>query len=278
MSLLIKDKETIAACLPNIVQHVSGEVGIYNKLTTYIDLAESWVNTTFIGADVMYYLSELPQEQTDHQIVCQVIVCEALLRALPTLDVVLTPNGFGIVSNNTIAPASKERIERLLVTIEDNRDKLIEQLIPRLAYLDGWWNSPQRMWFTRTLFPTLSIVAEMNITVKRWSRYCELRREIIGIEAKLASEFFSDTQMQEWREQLLLDYSSTSISKIVEVVRSEIVNILKGNTLCTRRMMDVVNIIRNNPEKYPKWHSSETCKLFSPPRFENKKSANGYWF
>ncbi len=26
------------------------------------------------------------------------------------------------------------------------------------------------------------------------------------------------------------------------------------------------------------WHNSDTAKLFSPPKFENKKENKGYWF
>lgn len=41
-------------------------------------------------------------------------VCTAAFRdALPHLDLVLTPNGFGVVSNQNVAPASADRVERL---------------------------------------------------------------------------------------------------------------------------------------------------------------------
>lgn len=37
----------------------------------------------------------------------------AFERAVPHLDLVLTPTGFGIVSNNTLSPASRERVQSL---------------------------------------------------------------------------------------------------------------------------------------------------------------------
>ncbi|MBR5825029.1 MAG: hypothetical protein IKY67_12920 [Paludibacteraceae bacterium] len=31
-------------------------------------------------------------------------------------------------------------------------------------------------------------------------------------------------------------------------------------------------------EEFSQWHNSDTAKLFSPPKFENKKEKKGYWF
>lgn len=32
-----------------------------------------------------------------------------------------------------------------------------------------------------------------------------------------------------------------------------------------------MNFIRNNPDEFPEWHNSDTAKVFSPPKFVNKK-------
>lgn len=37
---------------------------------------------------------------------------------VPSLDLVLTPNGFGIVSNQNVAPASRDRVARLIASLE----------------------------------------------------------------------------------------------------------------------------------------------------------------
>ena len=58
-----------------------------------------------------------------------------MLRAVPSLDLVLTPNGFGIVSNQNVAPASRERVSRLIASLETSRDNAIEQLV---TYLFRW--------------------------------------------------------------------------------------------------------------------------------------------
>ena len=40
------------------------------------------------------------------------------LIAIPSLDLVLTTNGFGIVSNQNVVPASRERVDALISSLE----------------------------------------------------------------------------------------------------------------------------------------------------------------
>ena len=67
----------------------------------------------------------------------QIVVSDAVRCAVPSLDIVLTPNGFGIDSNTNVAPTSKERIERLMASLLDMRDKTVEQLLNQLPQMQS---------------------------------------------------------------------------------------------------------------------------------------------
>ena len=75
----------------------------------------------------------IPSPNKLYSVFCILYPVVANCTAIPSLDLVLTPNGFGIVNTTTIVPASKERIERLQLSIESLRDTVIEQLLHRLA-------------------------------------------------------------------------------------------------------------------------------------------------
>ena len=53
---------------------------------------------------------------------------------------------------------------------------------------------------------------------------------------------------------------------------------LRSGSFNSRRLADIVNYIRLNPESFSEWHKSETAKLFAPPVFRNVKKASGYFF
>lgn len=62
------------------------------------------------------------------------VYATAAYRALPTLDLVATPNGFGVVSNNNIAPASKERVAALRESLRQYKSDCKDQCLERYYY------------------------------------------------------------------------------------------------------------------------------------------------
>ena len=97
---LIQNETEMRRYIPNAFTTVKGETPLLQKLTPS---AELWLKQYFTGG-VMF---EAVQSLATH-----IVVNEAMRQAVPSLDLVLTPNGFGIVSNSNIAPASKERVEK----------------------------------------------------------------------------------------------------------------------------------------------------------------------
>lgn len=269
---LIKSADILDRYIPNAISSVKGEKSLFDKLTPWLEMAEVWVKDTFTSETTFTTIAGYSDDNIIKPLTAQVVVSEAFRRAVPSLDLVLTPNGFGIVSNSNVAPASKERIARLIMSLESTRDAALALLIPKLAGASKWTTSSQCTWFRSTLFQDLSVVADLGITEHRWEKYVELREQIIAVEQSLAEEYFSKEQMAEWRSNISRN------DPIIPLVKTEIVSLLKGNAISVKSMMDCVNYIRNNPTTYAKWHASNTAKLFSPPKFENKKQAKGYWF
>jgi len=143
-------------------------------------------------------------------ITTQVVVYEAFRCALPHLDVVLTPNGFGIVNNTNIAPASKERIERLLSSLLINRDTAICQLLTLLGKQQGWLATEQAEFFRGTMFPILKHSQSLQ-------DYMEIREKIIPIEEYIAEQYISKELLSTLRARCNRAASvriSTSISAV----------------------------------------------------------------
>ena len=61
-------------------------------------------------------------------------------------------------------------------------------------------------------------------------------------------------------------------------LRSIVVNVLQGNMLDIQGLRDIVDLMRKNEEYFAEFANSDTAKLFTPPIFENKNKAHGYWF
>ena len=141
MSLLIPDNNVLLQFVPNVLKSVQGETLLFDKIAQHLEVAEAWLTTTFLSEAV---LTELPTHNANNKLLHyarMAVVAEAMLHAVPQLDLVLTPNGFGVVSNTNIAPASKERVERLLLSLEKMRDDTTSVLLPLLTQETAWATS-----------------------------------------------------------------------------------------------------------------------------------------
>ena len=278
MKLITTDAQ-LRAHIPNIIASVKGETPFIERVAHFLDLAEDWVRTTFTSESTFNTICGYT-DSNEIKIICsRLVVADALRRAIPSLDIVLTPNGFGVVSTQNLAPASKPRVDRLVGSMLAHRDDCIAALLPELVGASKWLTSPQADFFGSTLFPDLGIVdAVGGATGSKWEKYLELRPQVIDLEASLAEEWLSPGLMSALRSENLRGDLTEKRSVIVRQVKAQILGYLKSGSFSSRRLADIVNYIRLNPEFFSEWHQSETAKLFAPPVFRNEKKAKGYWF
>ena len=278
MKLITTDAQ-LRAHIPNIIASVKGETPFIERVAHFLDLAEDWVKTTFTSESTFNTICGYT-DSNEIKIICsRLVVADALRRAIPSLDIVLTPNGFGVVSTQNLAPASKPRVDRLVGSMLAHRDDCIAALQPELPGVSKWLASPQVGFFGATLFPDFSLIeASGPVQGSKWERYLELRSQVIDLEAWLIEEWLSPELMSALRSENLRGDLTEKRSEIVKQVKAQVVAYLRVGSFNSRRLADIVNIIRQNPESFSEWHNSETAKLFAPPVFRNEKKASGYFF
>ena len=283
MTQLITSDEQLHRYLPKAFATARGEAPFYNKVLPWIQTAERWLFSQFVGDDFAdTFLTLDPDEPVRVTAAC-VVVHEAMMRAVPSLDLVLTPNGFGIVSNQNVAPASRDRVARLIASLEASRDDCIEQLVAYLFCITEWYDTTIRHWFTATLFPFIDLANLCGFTDHRWANYLGLRTKAIDIEQRIAEEFISPEELAVFREEVFSttwDFTLTERchTQIIERLRSVILNVLQGNPLNIVSLRDIVDFMRKHEDQFPEFRASRTYKLFEPPIFENKKKNSGYFF
>lgn len=283
MTRLITSDEQLRKYLPNAFATAQGELPFFDKVMPWIEAAERWLFEQFIGDEFADALIAMDANEPVRLTSCSVVAHEAMMRAVPSLDLVLTPNGFGIVSNSNVAPASRDRVVRLINSLEASRDIAIEQMIGFLFRDENWTLTTISTWFTATLFPNLDLVSLCGITEKRWANYLSLRSKAIDIEQRIAEEFVSPEQMNVFRGEVFainwaFTLTQTMHTRIIEHLREIVVNVLRGNQLNIQGLRDIVDFMRKHEGQFAEFASSDTAKLFTPPIFENKKRSHGYWF
>lgn len=101
------------------------------------------------------YVEEATQEGTELMAAIRSYVIRAtFLSRLHSHDLIMTDNGFGVVSNENIAPASQARVEAMKAELTYQRDYNRHQVVFLMRKFEGWSETEQ---------------AEMNIHSLVWS-------------------------------------------------------------------------------------------------------------
>lgn len=278
MARLVTTDAQLRRHLPNIIAAVKGETPFIQRIALFLSLAEEWVISTFTGEKVFGAVADGDAPEL-HDPLANLVVADALRRAIPALDIVLTPNGFAVVNTSNLAPASTQRVDRLVSSMLAHRDDCIAAILRALPSAHGWLETEQARYFAATLFPDLRVVDAVEVTAgSKWEKFLELHSRIVDVEGSLAEEWFSPELMAALRLENISGTLSANRRTIAELIKAQIVNFLRDGKLYSRRLVEIVNRIRIYDDDFQEWHRSDTALIFSPPVFRNKKNSAGYFF
>ena len=86
---------------------------VYESVKPVLGRQLAFSNAVLLGVAGMAYLEEKGEDSPLLRWYKQLVCLSAFLSVLRQLDLVLTPTGFGVVSNDNLAPASKQRVDAL---------------------------------------------------------------------------------------------------------------------------------------------------------------------
>ena len=280
---IITDNNTLLQFVPNVVTAVEGENTLFDKLRPQLVLTEQWRGDASVGDNM---LSSIAADTSSMrwQLAASVIANEAFRRSIPSLDLILTPNGFGIVSNANAAPASKERVERLVSSLRELRDKAIDALLKVLREDTDWLASDKGQWLVSSYFVAPGVdttAAKAAVSIDdRWDGFLELREKTRPIEQAIAERWIGQALTARLRTSLASDYNGASdVVTLARTIRQLILDELISGKRPVKNLDRCVNYIRNNSTLYPEWQSDPVAELFEDKwRFQNKKESAGYFF
>jgi hypothetical protein len=147
--MLIKNAEHLREFFPNTLLEIDDEISFFDKVSHYLNFNEKWLEHNVLA-------SGYEQSETVINIASRIVANFAIADAIPSLDIVLTPNGLGVVSTDTIAPASKERVERLIDSLRKSAYVHMNILIENLRLIEDWRGTNPGIHWCGTFIQTLA--------------------------------------------------------------------------------------------------------------------------
>mgnify|MGYP003295940036 CR=1 FL=1 len=197
---------------------------------------------------------------------------------IPHLDLVLTPTGFGIVSNENVAPASADRVKELRKQVKDAYDDAYDAAILTMLGTN-WVEIVSGRIHTCSLF----------ITAKDLRTYAGMpdahRSDLLErlVQIAEAEEYIRRTISTEFYEELLGMIRSNAINDahflLVYELKMAIGAWLSGNKNVFRmKVANVINRMESHIDDYPKYKDSEAYKVKHFERYQNGKDDTTYFF
>lgn len=253
-------------------QFCTGEV--FKRVAPSIDQAVEDICVNILGEKGEEWATE---RQRNMQFVIRLAVIQGFLNVFRQLDLVLTPTGFGVVANDTTAPASKSRVdelqEQLRMELIEKRGKLLDQL----TLCEGWGSQP----VAREAMPYLyyeTPFCYLNPHCK--SADWDAAKPIIAeVDQELRAKI-SDEQM----DDLMLKLRSNGYREYPEIqVRSYMTNAFyhachNNQRVYLSSVRHIIKELEDNPEIFPLYHNSQAYQVNHFKRYENAKSDPSFFF
>ena len=202
---------------------------------------------------------------------------EVFLREMRGLDLVLTETGFGIVSTNNTAPASKIRVDALDGELRVKRLHLMDELLEECFKLEGWYQ--QGLVIIDTLFCCFKFLRQFSGLQAPISKDWENAATTILDTDRWLREKISDEFMDELIGKMAKNSLSEKERGVVHQIRRIIGVAIQGNKGTAyeyfRRLM---NTLEGDLESFGTYASSDAyeCNHFKP--YENRQEDSAFHF
>ncbi len=249
---------------------------VFAKLEEKINAAIADIGEDILGDAGIQFVNSNPESVASWSVKVLASV-DVFLHEMRGLDLVLTGSGFGVVSTNDTAPASKMRVDALDGELRVKWLRAHDELLKRCFKMDGWYQ--QGLVVIDTLFcffEHLKAFAGLQAPVsKDW----EAAQQPILETDRWLRDKISDEFMDELITQMATDSLTAKNRGIVYQVRRIIGMAVIGNKGATyeyfRRLMDT---LEGDLESFPTYASSSAFEANHFEPYENRKEDGAFHF
>lgn len=227
------------------------------------------------------------------------VYATAAYNALPTLDLVATPNGFGVVSNQNIAPASKERVAAFRESLRQYKSDCKDQCLERYyqASIKGltehrendetnsWIVIPEDTILRSGVIYSATVARENGITMPDGQPVYE--EEMRRLEYKLASAEYNIKKLIS-RKQFYNEMSVSAFGQKLDLMlrRLAAMYVMQADRRAVKDYENEILDFMEEPyndipaeSRYEYYHASAQRELRkNPVRYENRKEDPTYFF
>lgn len=235
---------------------------------------------------LMWYNADDPGEDTDLQTLLpfaqRVVAKFAFHQGAPNFDLRLTDSGFGVVSNQTLAPASKDRVNRFVENLEHEGWDAVEMLLRFLetnsSEYPQWAESDA---YTMQLRNFINSAEEFDKYVnigKSRLKFRNMRNTMDNVELLQVIPVISAPLANTIKSAMQSGRPSEAITNLMPMLCRAVANLTAAQDIDPKYKLtgehylsEVRKILDQNPDSYPDYRDSIYVAERTYERFENSE-------
>ena len=249
---------------------------VFARMEPFINEEIELISANLLG-DVGIEAANSEPEGRLSKLIISIACQKAFAEKMRSLDLVITPTGFGVVSTNDTAPASKMRVDaldgELRVSILRHKGFLMSELFK----VDGWYQqapTPVDSLFYHFYFLTQFAGMESPVA-KDW----EIAAPLILEADAFLRKHISDEYMDELIREMCTDNTTATSRGIIHQIRRFIGTSIRGDKKTAeeyyRRLM---NTLENDLETFSTYAGSKAYRVNHQENWVNKQDAGAFHF
>lgn len=251
---------------------------VYNRIKEQFEVTYSQLVTNVISSNCV---AELDTNTELKKTVVRYVCLKGFAQTVHSLDLVLTATGFGIVSTESMAPASKIRVDALLEDVMLEAKKAEHSIIRLMTSVAGWCNTFQAHKLIDVLFWDINYLAQYTTkkeTTDNWQQARGLAVTADGFLRKVVSDEYMDKLLDRMRQSSLTDEDMVIVGKCNQFTGGFISN-YELDRRPNKMQLDAIMLhLEANIINYPEYEASEVYKARHAERYENRKEDPSFFF
>lgn len=216
--------------------------------------------------------------------ILQFVCIHAFFRAIPSLDLVLTGTGFGVVSTNDTAPASQTRVKALRDEMEWQSLMSISALLVALVRVDKWGDSAAGKNAIRSLYYDPCQINEYgpidrNLSMaENWRRVCQYRATAEQMVKREISQEYYDALLCRLRTGKMTNADIGIYHSALNYIARSIGDMASGKPCMVPAQWELRDYMERYADMLPEYQQSKLYASIHGDRYENKPEDPTFFF
>lgn len=254
-----------------------------SRFSSFLARAQEWVTDKIIGDQLETALepgANIGQNDPHEKLrglVDRVISELAYLNSVGESDLQRSEAGFVVQNNDKMSPASLQRVERLIQSLNErinsDCDSLVNYLLKNSvpdeenpSPYEDWRDTPQFEFLTDAFIPTMGVMRQntSSVPVQRWTEFYDLQPKMnIALRTSVA-RYVSIEQI----DALLSDYRTDELQdiqrKVLRWLRMAVLAEVTNADNATHFAIEARNYMLQHESSFPEFVASDCYELPSP--------------